>query len=228
MSRSRRARRRLAAKVSGVQTEVVARSPARIGGGLVAVAADDGYGGAAERSHRGGFFGGVAEPLAGEGRFDFEDGVDALGGKVDSGGVREQGRSIEVVEDGDVDLAGAAAGGVDDEGGRGSVPLGEVAIEKLEPVMFGGGSGGGSVFEEATDGELGEHFVLDSAEDFGEVDLAGIGSAGHDGSRVAEQIAVEVHRKREVIDRRQDRLSHSNPQHRSQSDGVMVGRYWRR
>ena len=35
----------------------------------------------------GGFFGGVAEPLAGEGRFDFEDGVDAFGGDVDSGGV---------------------------------------------------------------------------------------------------------------------------------------------
>jgi len=36
MSRSRRARTTLAAKVSGVQTEVVASSPARIGGGLLA------------------------------------------------------------------------------------------------------------------------------------------------------------------------------------------------
>ena len=132
----RRARRRLAAKVGGVQTEVVARRPARIG--RRGLGGHDGDGSAVKGSDGGGFFGGVAEPLAGEGRFDFEDGVDALGGKVESGGVREQGRRIEVVEDGDVDLAGAAAGGIDDEGGGGSVTLGEIAIEKLEPVMFGG------------------------------------------------------------------------------------------
>ena len=36
------------------------------------------------------------------------------------------------------------------------------------------------------DGKLGEHFLLHSAEDFGEVDLGGVGSAGHGGSRVAE------------------------------------------
>jgi hypothetical protein len=77
------------------------------------------------------------------------------------------------------------AGGVYHEGGGGSVPLGQVAIEKLEPVMLGCRSGCGSVLEETTDGELGEHFFLYSAEDLGEVDLAGVGSAGHDGSRVA-------------------------------------------
>src|SRR5689334_6501564 len=75
------------------------------------LAADDGDRRAAEGSDRGGFVGGVAEPLAGEGRLDFEYGVDAFGGQVESRGVREQGRRIEVVEDGDVDLAGAAAGG---------------------------------------------------------------------------------------------------------------------
>jgi hypothetical protein len=71
---------------------------------------------------------------------------------VDAGRVRKHGRCIEVVEDGDVDLAGAAAGGVDYECGRGAVSLGQVAIEKLEPVMLGSGSGAGGVFEEATDG----------------------------------------------------------------------------
>jgi hypothetical protein len=75
--------------------------------------------------------------LAGEGRLDLEDGVDALGRKVESGGVREQRRRVEVVEDGDIDLAGAAAGGIDYESGSGTVTLGEIAIEKLEPVMLG-------------------------------------------------------------------------------------------
>src|SRR5690242_18012195 len=59
------------------------------------LAADDGYGSAAEGSNGSGFFGGVAEPLAGEGRLDLEDGVDALGGKVKPGRVREQRRRIE-------------------------------------------------------------------------------------------------------------------------------------
>ena len=165
-------------------------------------AADDRDGRATERSDRGGFFRGVAEPLAGEGRFDFEHGVHAFGGQVESGGMRKERRRIEVVEDGDVDLAGAVAGGVDYKGGGGSVTLGEIAIEKLEPVMLGGCSGGGCVLKESADGELGEHFLLDAAEDVGEVDLAGVGSAGHDGLRVAEQIAGGARRKREVVDRR--------------------------
>jgi hypothetical protein len=45
--------------------------------------------------------------------------------------------------------------------------------------MFRGVSGSGGVLEEAADGELGEHLLLDAVEHFGEVDLAGIGSAGH-------------------------------------------------
>ncbi len=65
-------------------------------------------------------------------------GVDAFGGEVKARGMREQGRRIEVVEDGDVDLAGAAAGGVDHEGGGGAVAPGEIAIEELEPVLLGG------------------------------------------------------------------------------------------
>jgi hypothetical protein len=146
MSKSRRARRRLAAKVGAVQT--VAAGAAEVGGeggggpdggrgeesgedlrrcGFVA--ADDGYGGAVKGSNGGGFIGGVAEPLAGKGRFDFEYGVDAFGGQMESRGMREQRRRIEVVEDGNVDLAGAMAGGVDYEGGGGSVTLGEIAIE---------------------------------------------------------------------------------------------------
>ena len=66
--------------------------------------------------------------------------------------------------------------------------------------MLGGGSGGGCVFEEAADGELGEHFLLNAAEDFGEVDLAGVGSAGHDGSRIAEETSCWAHSKWEMVD----------------------------
>ena len=117
--------------------------------------------------------------MAGEGRLDFEDGVDAFGGDVGSGGVGEEQRGMELVEDGDVDLAGAAAVGVDDEGGGGSVAVREIAVEQVEPVVFGGGSGGGGVFEEAADGEVGEHLLLDSAEDLVEVDLAGVFGFSH-------------------------------------------------
>jgi len=106
---------------------------------------------------------------------------------VQSRGMREQGRCVEVVEYRYIYLAGAAAGGVDYECGRGAVSLGQVAIEKLEPVMFGGCSGSRSVLKESADGKLCEHFLLHTAKDFGEVDLAGVGSAGHDGSRVAEE-----------------------------------------
>ena len=48
-------------------------------------------------------------------------------------------------------------------------------------MMFGGGTGGGGVLEQAAHGELGEHFQLDPAKYFGKVDLAGIGVAGHAG-----------------------------------------------
>ncbi len=45
--------------------------------------------------------------------------------------------------------------------------------------MLGGVTRCRRVFEESIDGELREHFLLHAAEDFGEVDMAGIGSAGH-------------------------------------------------
>ena len=51
---------------------------------------EDGFGaagGAVEGGYGRRFFGGVAEPLARKSRLDFEDGVDAFGGDVDSGGV---------------------------------------------------------------------------------------------------------------------------------------------
>ena len=93
--------------------------------------------------------------------------------------MRKQGRGIQIVEDGDIDLTRTVTRVVDYKCGCRSIALGQVAIEKLEPVMFSRRSGSGSVFEEATDGELSEHFFLYSAEDFGEVDLAGVGSAWH-------------------------------------------------
>jgi len=139
-------------------------------------------------------------------------------------GVREQRRRVEVVEYCNVDLAGPAAHGIDHECRRGSVAFRQVAIEKLKPVMFGCRSGSGRMLKKSAHGKLGEHFLLHSAEDLGEVDLTGIGSARHDGLRIADQIAGGSRPKREVIDRRQDRLSHCNPQEGSQSGEVMVGR----
>src|SRR6185437_3659834 len=103
---------------------------------------------------------------------DFKDGVDAFGGDMDSGGVGEEQGGIELVKDGEVDLAGAAAEGIDDEGGGGALGFGEIAAKHFEPVTFGGGSGGGGVLEGVADGKLGEHFVLDAEENFGEVEMA--------------------------------------------------------
>ena len=82
-------------------------------------------------------------------------------------------------EDGDVDLAGTAAVGINDEGGGGSVAAGEVAFEEIDPVMLGGGAGGCGVLEEAADGKIGEHLGLHAAKDFDEVDAAGVGFARH-------------------------------------------------
>lgn len=115
----------------------------------------------------GGLNAGVLEPLFGDGGFDFEDGVDGFDGDVDAGGVREEGRGGEVVEDGDVDLAGAGAGGVDDEGGGGSVAGGEELGEEFDPDLLGGGAVGGGVFEGAGGVEVGEEFALDEMEDVG-------------------------------------------------------------
>ena len=68
---------------------------------------------------------------------------------------------------------------IDDEGRGGPVTFGEIAAEQVEPVVFGGGAGGGGMFEEASDGHLGQHFFLDGVEDFGEVELAGVGWVWH-------------------------------------------------
>jgi hypothetical protein len=133
----------------------------------------------AQGSHGGGFFSGIANPLLGDGGLDLEDGVDAFGGDEDSGVVREQERRIEVIKDRDVDLARAAAGGIDDESGSGAVAAGQIAAEELEPVVLGGGSGGGGVLEQAADGELGQHLALDAAEDFAEVELSGVDGSRH-------------------------------------------------
>ncbi len=82
-----------------------------------------------------------------------------------------------MIENGDVDLARAAAVGIDDEGGGGAVALGEIAVEEAEPVMLGGGAGGRGMLKETADGEIGEHLLLDAVEDFGEVEMAGVGQA---------------------------------------------------
>jgi hypothetical protein len=100
--------------------------------------------------------------LAREGGLDFENGVDAFGGDVHAGAVREQGRGMERVEDGEVDLARADSMRVEDEGGGGVETLGQIAFKQLLPVMFGGGSSGRGVLERASDVKLGQHFVLDS------------------------------------------------------------------
>lgn len=140
---------------------------------------DDGDRGAEQGSDGGGFAVRVEDYAAREGGLNFEDRVDAFGGDVKAGGVREQERRIEIIKDGEVDLAGAAAGGVDDEGGSGAVTAGEIALKQIEPMLFGGGTGGGGVLEEAAEVEASEHFLLDAAEDGGEIDFSGIGKACH-------------------------------------------------
>ena len=124
-------------------------------GGRTQEAGEDFSFGGMEGSDAGGFFSCIFQPLFGDGGFDFEDGVDGLDGDVDSGGVGEEWWGEDVVVDGVVDLAGAAAGGIDDEGGGCSVALGEVVGEEFDPEVFGGGAVGGGVFEDATDGEIG-------------------------------------------------------------------------
>lgn len=52
-------------------------------------------------------------------------------------------------------------------------------MEEIDPVLFGRGAGGGGVLEESSDGHLGEHFLLDSQENFGEIEAAGIGRTRH-------------------------------------------------
>lgn len=121
----------------------------------------------------------IENHAAREGGLDFEDRVDAFGRNVETGGVREQERGIEVVEDGEVDLARAAAGGIDDERGGDAVTAGQIALKQIQPLLFGGGSGGRGVLEEAAYVEVREHFLLDAAEDVGQVDFSGIGKAGH-------------------------------------------------
>ena len=122
----------------------------------------------------GGFTAGVDDPLGAESLLDFEDGVDAFGGDVRAGVVMKEQRGIEMVVDGDVDLAAAAAVGVDDEGAGGSVALGEIAVEEVDPVALGGGSAGGGVFEDFAGGEVGEHLLLDSEEDAMQIDASAV------------------------------------------------------
>lgn len=141
--------------------------------------ADDGGGGAAKGSDRGGLFGGVSQPLAGDGGFDFEDGVDAFGGDVQARGMWEQQGRIEIVKDGDVDLAAAAAIGVDYEGGGGAVALGEIAVKEVDPMLFGGGAVGSGMFEDSAGGEVRKHLMLDAEEDLAEIDAAGVFVGAH-------------------------------------------------
>ncbi len=134
-----------------------------------------------ERADGGGFGSRVPEPLFGDGRFDFEHGAYGFNGYMVAGGVGEEWRAMQVVIYGDIDLAGAAAGGVDDEGGRGSVARGQVVGEEVEPQVFIGGAGGGGMFERMGDGDVGEEAGLNSAEHLVKVEVGGVDVAGHGG-----------------------------------------------
>ena len=106
--------------------------------------------------------------------------------------MREQERGVKIVEDGEVDLAGAASGGIDDEGGGDAVAGGKIPLKQtillnkphnglapVRPLLFRSRAAGRGVLKEAAEAELGEHFVLHAAENLSEVELAGIGMAGH-------------------------------------------------
>ena len=104
--------------------------------------------GPAECADSSGFDGSVGEPLAGEGRFDFEDGADAIHREMQGGGVGEKRWSEEMVVDGDVDLAGAVAFGIIDKTGGGTVAGGEMSVEEIDPVLLDCSAGGRGVFYE--------------------------------------------------------------------------------
>ncbi len=91
----------------------------------------------------------------------------------------EQERRVEAVVDGDVDLAAAAAGGVEDEGARGAVALRQVLVKQIDPLLLGGDAFGDGVFEEVAHVEAGEHFVLELEKDFVEIDMAAVFGSGH-------------------------------------------------
>ena len=154
---------------NGVETEHAGENGRRRRGERSAAEATDGRG----------FASGVEDPLGGEGLFDFEDGVDAFGRDVRAGIVVKEQRRIEVIVDGDVDLSAAMAAGIDDESAGGAVALGQIAIEQVEPVLFGGGSAGSGVLEDLARGEIGEHLLLNVEEDPAEIDAAGIGVLAH-------------------------------------------------
>ena len=119
------------------------------------------------------------EEVFGDLLFNLEYGAHGFDGDVIAGGVREeQGRGV-VVEDGEIDLAGALASGVDDEDGGGGEAFGEVAIEEVAPDLLSRVASGGAVFEGLGDSEIGKEALLDAGEDFGEVELSGVGGSRH-------------------------------------------------
>ncbi len=73
--------------------------------------------------------------------------------------MKEQ-RGIEMIVDGNIDLAAAAAIGVYNEGAGGAVALREVAVKKVNPAALGGGSASGRMLEDRAGGKVGEHLLL--------------------------------------------------------------------
>src|ERR1700690_87958 len=149
-------------------------------GGAGSAGGNDGDRGAAEAADRGGFAAGVADEALVEILLDLEDGVNAFGGNVESGGGGGQEGGGGGVVDGDVDLAGAAAVGIDDEGAGGAVAVGKIAVQKTEPMLLGDGAGGGGMFKKLSGGEVGKHLLLDPVEHAAEVNFAGVGVASHE------------------------------------------------
>jgi hypothetical protein len=144
----------------------MARMPARIRGGAMAARRPppEMIGTEVRRRDRngGGFAAGVSHQLAGEGLLDFEDGVDALSGDVQPGVVREDQRGVQVVVNGDIELAATSSVGVDDEGGRGAV---EIAAEQIHPTLLASGAAGAAMLEGFADRQAGEHLFLNAQED---------------------------------------------------------------
>ena len=92
--------------------------------------------------------------------------------------VEEQG-GIEAVVDRYVDLIAAPPVSVDDERAGGTVTLGKMAVEEIDPVLFGCGSAGGGMLEDATSGEIGEHLFLRMQEDPMQVDAMAVLGLAH-------------------------------------------------
>src|ERR1043166_108963 len=164
---------------NGVEAQNSGEDGGRWFGRTARACGKNGSGRAAEAAYGSGFTAGIGDPFGDKGLLDFEDCVDAFGGDVRFGVVVEEQRGVEKIVNGDINLAAAVAIGVQDEGAGGAVSLGQIAVEKIDPVLLGGSAAGGGMLEDVAGGEIGEHLLLRAEEDVAQIDAAAVFCFAH-------------------------------------------------